>query len=385
MSRSRRSFIRAVQWPVHLAALLGGIFLTVPPARGSPLTNVQTVFVIVMENQNWARILGDTNCPFINNTLLPRASRAEAYFTPTNVHPSEPNYLWLEAGNNFGILDDGLPPVNHVSSTNHLVTLLEARGISWKSYQESYVAGDNPLTNNYPYTPRHNPFVFFDDVATNQARLTNHVRPYSELESDFRARTVARYNFIAPNLTNDMHDPLGMGPLQHRQGDDWLAREVPKILASEAYTNNGALFVLWDEGDDNVNDGPIGLMLVSPLAKGRGYANHIYYTHSSLLRTLQEIFDVGPLLGDAAWAADLWDLFTDDRLSFAPPLSLTDGVPQLTLIGLSTGKTHVVEISSNLFDWRPLQTNLATTNSISLADPTATNGNRRFYRAVEYR
>src|ERR1041385_9502403 len=108
MSRSRLAVVHAVRWPAHLVALACAILVAFQ-ARSSPLTNVQTVFVIVMENQNWARILGDTNCPFINNTLLPRASRAEAYFTPTNVHPSEPNYLWLEAGNNFGILDDGLP------------------------------------------------------------------------------------------------------------------------------------------------------------------------------------------------------------------------------------------------------------------------------------
>ena len=40
-----------------------------------------------------------------------------------------------------------------------------------------------------------------------------------------------------------------------------------------------------------------------------GFSDTIYYTHSSLLRTLQEIFGVGPLLGDAAQATDLSDLF----------------------------------------------------------------------------
>ncbi len=33
------------------------------------------------------------------------------------------------------------------------------------------------------------------------------------------------------------------------------------------------------------------------------------YTHSSGLRTIQEIFHVGPFLGDAADALDLSDLF----------------------------------------------------------------------------
>ena len=53
----------------------------------------------------------------------------------------------------------------------------------------------------------------------------------------------------------------------------------------------------------------IGLIALSPDAKV-GYANEIHYTHSSLLRTLQELFGVTPLLGDAANATDLSDLFT---------------------------------------------------------------------------
>ena len=53
------------------------ILLFTLPARADPLTNVQTVFLIVMENHNWADIFGNTNCPYLNETLLPMASRAK--------------------------------------------------------------------------------------------------------------------------------------------------------------------------------------------------------------------------------------------------------------------------------------------------------------------
>ena len=56
-------------------------------------------------------------------------------------------------------------------------------------------------------------------------------------------------------------------------------------------------------------DGPIGMIVVSPKAKGGGYANTIAYDHSSTLRTIEEIFGVTPMLGDAANATDLSDLF----------------------------------------------------------------------------
>src|SRR5215831_14116288 len=73
---------------------------------------IQTVFIILMENHNWtggarnANIKGNKYAPYINNTPLPMASHAEQYFNPPGIHPSLPNYLWLEAGTNFGILDD---------------------------------------------------------------------------------------------------------------------------------------------------------------------------------------------------------------------------------------------------------------------------------------
>ncbi len=63
----------------------------------------------------------------------------------------------------------------------------------------------------------------------------------------------------------------------------------------------------WDEGASG--DGPIGMIVVSPKAKGGGYANTIAYDHSSTLRTIEEIFGVTPMLGDAANATDLSDLF----------------------------------------------------------------------------
>jgi len=272
---------------------------------------IQTVFLILMENHNWSSIKGNPSAPYINDTLLPIASHAEQYYNPPNLHPSEPNYLWLEAGTNFGILNDDDPSSNHQSTSRHLVDLLEAAGLSWRAYQEDISGLDCPLTNVGLYDVNHDPFVYFDDVTqTNDStarRCIQHVRPYSELETDLINDTVARYNFITPNLCNDMHDacaPLN-DPVQ--QGDTWLSTEVPKILTSPAYANNGVLFILWDEG--GTGDGPIGMIVLSPKAKGGGYSNTIVYHHSSTLRTMQEIFNVTtPMLGGAADATNAFDL-----------------------------------------------------------------------------
>ncbi len=288
----------------------------------STLHHIQTVFVIVMENHNWTgdapiNIKGNPAAPYINYTLLPMASYANNYNNPPGNHPSLPNYLWLDAGTNFGIHDDGSPAQHHQGTHNHLVKLLETAGISWKAYDEDISGTNCPLSNTGPkdsngnslYAVRHNPFVYFDDqtntLSTNSVTCIAHVRPFSQFATDLAVNKVARYNFITPNLCDDMHDTCSGDPIAH--GDEWLKKNVPAILNSTAYRSGGALFIVWDEAAKG--DGPIPLILLSPFAKGSHYSNSLYYTHSSLLRTFQEIFGVYPLIRDAANRRDLGDLF----------------------------------------------------------------------------
>src|SRR5262249_36200603 len=117
-----------------------------------------------------------------------------------HIHPSEPNYLWAEAGTNFGVLNDNdpfrVPGGTNQNTTAHLVAQLGAAGHTWKSYQEDIdltLDGNGKLTNvplppsnwtvplksfsgtfssglnefngsnQYDYAAKHNPQVFFTD------------------------------------------------------------------------------------------------------------------------------------------------------------------------------------------------------------------------------
>jgi hypothetical protein len=348
---------------------------TIPP--------VQTIFIIVLENESWAEVTGNSDAPYLNNTLLPMASRCEGYYNIPDLHPSLPNYLWLEAGTNFGILDDNGPELDHQNTTNHFVTLLENAGISWKTYQEDITGTFVPLTDWNGYAVRHNPFVYFDDVTgTNNPTYQygiSHIRPYSELAADFTNGSVARYNFLKPNICNDGHDSCA--PLYNpvRQVDVWLAAEVPKILSSDAYKNDGALFITWDES--HLPDPRIGMLLLSPLARGNGYTNTIYYTHSSTLRTLQEIFGVSPFLGDAANATDLSDLFL--QFGIQQLVKMPSGAIHITAVGITPGRTNIVEASTDLATWLPICTNVATSTTFAAIDAEATTLHQRFYRLVQ--
>lgn len=125
--------------------------------------------------------------------------------------------------------------------------------------------------------------MYFNDVNHNlnprSGECIEHVRPYYQLATDLANHTSALYNFITPNLCHDGHE--GISPcaaLESKnntlRADTWLQKNVPLIIESDQYKQGGALFIIWDEGEDSgaFSDGPLGCSCFRPLprAAGRG-------------------------------------------------------------------------------------------------------------------
>ena len=251
-----------------------------------------SVFTIVLENHSLRDLLGSADAPFYNK--LAQGNAIAAGYHDPYVHPSEPNYIWMVAGENFGILDDDDPSAHHLSSRSHIADQLELAGLSWKNYEESMGAPCG-LSSHDSYAVRHNPFVYFDDINgwdghdfKPSARCIEHVVDYSELATDLARGTLPKYVFISPNLDHDMHD----GSVA--QGDAWLAAEVPRLLSTDAFQNGGVLFLIGDEGGGRVASDDAPMLVVSPLAK-HGYVSDTAYDTSSYLKTVQTILGVEPL------------------------------------------------------------------------------------------
>jgi phosphatidylinositol-3-phosphatase len=320
---------------------------------------IKTVFVIALENHNWtqptsqtspAQIFQNPNAPFINRLVNGTAvatvngrpvniSRQVAYATnylnvlstPSgnnpHIHPSEPNYLWAEAGTNFRVDNDDDPYVpnedqnlpNNQDGQLHLTTLLTLAGKTWRSYQEdidltpgpgqptntagsqlnnvvlprsqwtvpltsfsgTFVSGVNQFngSNQFNYAAKHNPMVLFSDTnggndATPANPLSQNYAPLQQLFVDLASNSVADYNWITPDQYNDMHSSLTNGFMgltgdasMIRAGDNFLQIVVPMIMASKAYQDHGAI-ILWNdetEGGDSVNQTSLEIV-ISPLA-----------------------------------------------------------------------------------------------------------------------
>jgi hypothetical protein len=377
--------------------------------------SIKTVFVIALENHNWTQPAGqfsgpiqqifqNPNAPFINslvngtavakiNGVQVNISRQAAYATNyrnvlatsggnnAHIHPSEPNYIWAEAGFNFNIFDDadpfapqGGPTVNQVNALDnqlHLARLLTHAGRTWRSYQEdidlttvggqltnvvlpknqwtvpitsfsgNFASGVNQFNGStqFNYAAKHNPPVLFtdsnggDDPTPNNA-LSHNYAPLQQLFADLANNNVADYNWITPDQFNDMHTALNGGfkgltgdAANIGQGDNFLSTVVPTIMASRAYQDHGAIIIWWDESEqDAANDNPddfnhaVGEIVISPQAhpniQGLPFASPVLLSHSSDLRTMQEIFHVTkPLfLGDAVNATDLSSLFAEGAI-----------------------------------------------------------------------
>jgi hypothetical protein len=167
------------------------------------------------------------------------------------------------------------------------------------------------------------PVTFFQPCDKRAAH-----KEFGQLALDLQSNRLADYTWITPNQFNDQHTKLSAGygkfvPASDQsaiaQGDNVLARVVPLIMASDAYTDGAVIVLWWDESEGgDTADFKLPFIVISKNAhanvSGLPYASDVQFSHSSFLRTMQIIFDVDPddgypFLGAAAAANDLSPLF----------------------------------------------------------------------------
>ncbi len=296
----------------------------------SVLQQIKTIFVIPLENHDLTQsvptgspqqLLGNPACPYFNSLITPgnpnsaQTSYAVKYYsTAMGEHPSEPNYIWAEAGTEFGTHTDNDPSTgsgNLFSGVTHLSGQLTGAGIAWKDYQEDVqysssaavsASGGNGSVNlyngttEYSYAVKHNPMEFFTDTQN------KNVYPLAQFFTDLGAGAVGRYNWITPDQYNEMHSSLPSGYTYHgtlytgdqaaiAEGDNFLSIVIPQIMATAAYQNNGVI-IIWTDETESTDDTHTTLpyVVISPLCKGNAYASSVVYSHSSDLKTMDELF-----------------------------------------------------------------------------------------------
>jgi hypothetical protein len=251
----------------------------------------RTIFTIVLENHDYAEIVGSSHAPYINS-LIAMGALATNY--KDTAHPSLPNYLHMISGDNQypGFIDIGPNQAPYFPAMkDNLGTQLEAAHIPWRSYQESMGTACN-LSDAGSYATKHDPFLYFTDMQT-QAVCAQRNVDYSQFAADLASNSY-RYMWITPNLTDDGHDPSTDPVAALTTSDTWLSHQLPAILASEGYTSGGVVFITWDESEGRNGDDPdkIPMIVLSPRLKHPGMTSGTAYTHSSYLATIEDLLSL---------------------------------------------------------------------------------------------
>lgn len=291
---------------------------TIDAAIEAPPPVPRTVFVIPMENEPSSAIYGNTaDAPYIDS-LMNQAAWATMFQDELPTLPSEPHYIWMEAGTNqfsdITFTNDNAPSSSHsTASTAHLTAQLETAHVTWMMYQQGMTPGTCPISSVNFYAPKHDPVVFFRDIAggppsNSNALCAAHHKPSDALADDLmHPDTMVQYAFITPDLCHDMHGdagcPQGTNTSANiKAGDDWLAANLPAIL-DYATAHDGVVFLTFDEGD---NSNLIAFLALGPRVKHGAVATT--YSHSSLLKSIEEILGV-PVLPSVQSANDFADMF----------------------------------------------------------------------------
>ncbi|HET8626778.1 MAG TPA: alkaline phosphatase family protein [Thermomicrobiales bacterium] len=300
-----------------------------PPFAGADVPAYQHIFVIMMENHSYDEIIGNSDAPEIN-ALAQTYGLATDYYAVT--HPSEPNYLASVAGTYFGIQDDAPPTApGHTHDAPSIVDQLEARGLTWKTYQQALpyagFTGASSPPGNALYAVKHNPFAFFARVQGDPAELQRMV-PDTQLAADLAGGDVPNFAYIAPDQCHDMHGLASCGDdtTLIRQGDAYVAATVARIMAAPVWRRgNTAIVVTWDENDfsttgvtgccdANPGGGHVATIVIANHGP-RGVRDATPYNHYALLQTVEDAFRLGCLAAtcDRAAVRPLAPLFAVGR------------------------------------------------------------------------
>ena len=203
-------------------------------------------------------------------------------------HPSEPNYIAVSGGDFFGLNDDSFHSIPENYTT--VVDLLEKKNLTWKAYQEDLPSACfQGFESDGLYFRKHNPFIIYDSIANDPARCNNIV-PATQLATDLGNNDLPNYSFYTPNMINDGHNTTVV------DASKWLKTFLPPLLANKSFINNTLVVITFDETETyTVANRVYTLLLGDVIADLKNTTDSTFYTHYSILSTVEANWDLGNL------------------------------------------------------------------------------------------
>jgi hypothetical protein len=251
------------------------------------------IVMVIEENHSYSQIIDSPHAPYIN-TLAAQGALFTQSFGAT--HPSQPNYLALFSGSTQGITDNTCPLTFTTPNLGHA---LLAAGLTFAGYSEDLPSVGSLLCISGLYARKHNPWVNWQDSATNGLPATVNV-PMTRFPTDFTK--LPTVSIVVPNQVNDMHH--GLDPDTVQTGDRWLQEHLDGYVRW-AGEHNSLLIVTWDEDNTRENN-RIVTLFVGPMVQPGRYDQRI--SHGNVLRTIEYLYGLSHTgaSSDAAPITKIW-------------------------------------------------------------------------------
>lgn len=307
---------------ILFAAVVTGAWAQVPRSKH--------VVVVTLENHSYEQVVGSPQMPYFNS-LIAQGGIADRYYA--TMHNSLSTLMWLTAGQTVTLDDNTMQFFN----VDNIVRHLQASGRSWRSYQSQLPYAGYLGFNVGEYVKRHDPLAYFTDVES--SLKYNVVPSVPNFQNDIAHGTLPEYSYVTPDLIEDAHD----GTLS--QADAWLKANIPQLLASPQFKEDGILFIVWDEGsvrpvDPRNGGGRVATLVLGPGVK-RGYHSQVQYNHQSLLRSTCLALALSGCPGGGAEGVPMIDFFQPKQSAtlqvnlISPAQNSVDGMVHVQAAGIS--------------------------------------------------
>jgi acid phosphatase len=331
-------------------ALVVALLLSPLAAPGqAPVPRSSHVVFVMDENTSYATTVAQM-------PWLVSQGSANGYSTNyvSNTSGSAMDYFWVASGSCHSAVNCALPAGTHdfvcdgngcgsPITDDNIFRELNARGISWKVYAQSYTAAGGTVTtpdlaNGTHYYRRHNGATWYSDILSNVDGSQSKIVDFSQFAQDLANDALPQFTIIAPDGANDGHDT---GPIP---ADNFLKANLPALLAKPYFQpgGDGLLIITFDNGDKDIA-GPVYAAIIGPNVTPHTISNTPYH-HENTFRTLLDALGISTHPGASATAAPMTEFFSGYVTVSSPAQNAITGTQVAVNVSATEANARIYQI-----------------------------------------
>jgi phospholipase C len=298
--------------------------------------------------------LDDQDVPFDWN-VADQYVLFDKYFTSASAGSTPNRMFWVSGQPGVADLNRVSVPEAGWGDIPTIFDSLQAKGISWKFYIESYDPtinyrnrGEGGISAQFAWAPVLSFGRFLDDPE-----LNSHIVDLSQYYVDLQNGTLPAVSYIV-TVGSSEHPPSNPS-----SGQRLIREMVTALMQSDAWSSSAFMWAHDDWGGwyDHVSPPQVDqfgfgfrapALLVSPYAKA-GYIDSTTLDHTSVLRFIEDNWGLAPLAERDAKANSFIDAFDFSQPPRAPAIISMSRTPTSQLIIPSRPKIYAVYASATGF------------------------------------